>query len=343
MKLGCLSGHKWDGCTCKKCGKVRDEAHEYRNFKDTASRCVGTCKCGKTQMFSHDWRPIEGKCQERCSRCGATRDMGQHNWRPVEGKCQKKCARCGKILGRQHNYVPVPDKCESVCSICGKAGPVQHHWNHGGMGCKCQVCGKTRVVNDLNAHSFPYVEDPGATVDALRSHRSCTCADCGWVDTVKDFGHVFRYTFTPGSAQHKGVCSICGKVRMSEHFFKDGVCAYCGYKPGVDLNKMVRDFATYVSLSLDQSELDDMEKQLLAEGDAAEETIFSFLARCSYGGVGDIRWWSQAKRLTRMLPKFKSAKVKDHLRQLADNASRTNIWEYHTEIANVAKEELAKL
>ena len=43
-----------------------------------------------------------------------------------------------------------------------------------------------------------------------------------------------------------------------------------------------------------------------------------------------------------MLPKFKSRKVKEHLAQLADNAKRTNTWEYHTEIANIAKEELKK-
>lgn len=339
MKLSCLFGHQWNGCQCERCGKVRDEGHEFGNFKYTVGGCVGTCKCGKTQTFQHDWQ-LDERCQSKCTRCGHVRAV-DHDWKPVEGKCQMKCARCGRVQGGQHNYVPVPGKCESVCSRCGKAGPVQHHWNHAGRGCKCVICGKTRAVNDPNAHNFPYVFDPHYIGDG--QHRSCKCADCGWVDTVKDFGHVFEYTFTPGSAQHRGVCTICGKVRMSGHFFKDGVCEYCGYKPGVDLNQLVREFATYVSLSLDESELDDMEKQLLAEGDAAEDVIFSFLARCSYGGVGNIMWWKQAKRLTRMLPKFKSPRVKEHLAQLADNATRTNIWEYHTEIANVAKEELAKL
>ena len=45
----------------------------------------------------------------------------------------------------------------------------------------------------------------------------------------------------------------------------------------------------------------------------------------------------------KMLPKFRTPKVREHLQQLADNANRTNTGEYHTEIANVAKEELAKL
>ena len=129
----------------------------------------------------------------------------------------------------------------------------------------------------------------------------------------------------------------------SEHNFDNGVCTYCGYKPGVNLRSLIIDFATKTVLTLDESELDEMERKLLDEGDAAENAIFNFLAECSYGGVGNIRWWSQAKRLTRMLPKFKSPEVRRHLEQLADNASRTNIWEYHTEIANVAKEELGKL
>jgi len=59
--------------------------------------------------------------------------------------------------------------------------------------------------------------------------------------------------------------------------------------------------------------------------------------------VGNIQWWKQAKRLTRMLPKFGSAKVKEHLALLADNATRTNSWEYRTEIADTAAKELKKL
>ena len=252
------------------------------------------------------------------------------------------CERCGAVRDEGHNFISVEGSCQSICSRCGEKGSLRHKWNHVGRGCKCEVCGATRTVLDLNGHRFPYVFDPHVTV-GMKEHRSCTCADCGWVDTVKDFGHVYEYTYEPLSAKHKGVCTICGKIEFSEHFYTNGVCEYCGYKPGVDLNKTVADFASYVSLSLDESELDEMEKKLLAEGEAAEAVIFGFLARCSYGGVGIIQWWKQAKRLTKMLPKFKTAKVKEHLAQLADNASRTRSWEYCTEIADTAKEELAKL
>jgi len=251
------------------------------------------------------------------------------------------CARCGAVRNAGHSFAPVPGSCTMKCARCGAEGPAQHRWSKNGRGCKCTVCGATRAIDDLNAHDFPYVfdpNDPGGT-----KVQGCKCQVCGYVKKSEFGGHVYKYSYERGSSRHKGVCVTCGKEITSEHFFENGVCRYCGYKPGVDLNKLVADFAVYVNLTLDESELDAMEQKLLAEGDAAEAAIFSFLTRCSFGGVGNIRWWSQAKRLTRMLPKFHSGKVKEHLKQLADNASRTNIWEYHTEIAGPAKEELAKL
>ncbi|MBR6999074.1 MAG: hypothetical protein IKI01_00485 [Lachnospiraceae bacterium] len=259
-------------------------------------------------LFGHKWNGCI------CERCGETRDEG-HSFQVLEGSCKTKCIRCGAD------------------------GPGQHKWNRGGNGCKCTSCGATRNTTDLNAHNFPYVYDPHHLVTGAK-HRSCTCADCGWCDDK--FGHVYDYSYEPGSSQHKGVCTICGKTIMSRHNFNYGICTYCGYKPGIDLRKTVIDFATYTNLGLDDSVLDEMEQKLLAEGDSAEEVIFNFLAECSYGGVGNIRWWAQAKRLTRMLSKFKSPEVRRHLQQLVDNANRSNSHEYHSEIANVAKEELNK-
>ena len=29
--MACLFGHKWDGCKCTKCGKTRDEQHDWEN------------------------------------------------------------------------------------------------------------------------------------------------------------------------------------------------------------------------------------------------------------------------------------------------------------------------
>lgn len=77
--MACLFGHKWDGCKCAKCGKTRNEGHDW-------DLCKGLCKrCGATQSKQHDW----DLCKGLCKRCGATQ-FEQHDW---DG-C--KCTRCGK-------------------------------------------------------------------------------------------------------------------------------------------------------------------------------------------------------------------------------------------------------
>ncbi|MDI9498319.1 MAG: hypothetical protein QM270_07530 [Bacillota bacterium] len=253
------------------------------------------------------------------------------------------CERCGTVRdGEQlHSFVHFDHSCATKCERCGREGPVQHTWNRNGKGCTCEICGAKREVSNLNAHSIPYIYDPHYLGGSERI--SCTCTDCGYVRPGDFEGHIYEYTYVEGSAEHKGVCIVCGREIMSEHFYEDGVCKYCGYKPGVDLQKLVRDFATYTSLSLDESALDEMERQLLDVGDPAEAVIFNFLWNCSMGSMDGIRWWSQARRLTRMLPKFRSPELKQQLTLLVDNATRNNSWEYHTEIANVAKEELSKI
>ena len=232
-----------------------------------------------------------------------------------------KCTRCGKQRDTGHSF----SNCE--CTICGKANGQGHQWN---KKCKCAVCGKTRITNDLNAHNFPYINN----------ELSCTCVDCGF-NAGK--WHQWEYSYVIGQPSHKRVCKICGTTDESEHYFEKGKCKYCGYEAGIDINKTVVDFSTYVSLSGDYAELDEMERKLLAEGESAENIIFGFLARCSYGGVGNIMWWKQSERLTRLLCKFNSRDAKRHLEQLISNATRTNSWEYKTTIADIAAEELSRI
>lgn len=40
--MACLLGHKWDGCTCSKCGKTRNEGHKWEG-----ARCA---LCGGVQL-----------------------------------------------------------------------------------------------------------------------------------------------------------------------------------------------------------------------------------------------------------------------------------------------------
>jgi len=61
--MACLFGHRWNGCKCERCGKIRDEQHVWAGCK---------CKrCGKTRDEQHDWKFC------RCNRCGKKRNIDE--------------------------------------------------------------------------------------------------------------------------------------------------------------------------------------------------------------------------------------------------------------------------
>jgi hypothetical protein len=79
MGIGCLFGHKWNGCKCEKCGKTRDENHNW-------DLCKGECSvCGKSCEVQHTWNGC------KCEKCGKVRDEN-HSW----DLCKSKCKFCGK-------------------------------------------------------------------------------------------------------------------------------------------------------------------------------------------------------------------------------------------------------
>lgn len=62
--MGCFI-HKWNGCVCTKCGKTRDEGHD---FQKAAGKCVAVCaRCGKEQE-AHAWDGCV------CKDCGKARN-----------------------------------------------------------------------------------------------------------------------------------------------------------------------------------------------------------------------------------------------------------------------------
>lgn len=189
MKLSCLFGHKWNGCKCDRCGTVRDEGHEYKNYQNDKGKCVGRCKCGKRQELEHDWQPITGKCKEECKRCG-TQQAKEHNWQRVEGKCIYRCAVCGSerpIDYSEHNWQRVEGKCLEKCADCGKERGIPHTYQRVEGKCAqiCSVCGMEKATTDSD-HTWEYVE---------------------------------------GTCQEK--CAVCGKTR-SKHDYVNGRCSRCG-------------------------------------------------------------------------------------------------------------------
>ena len=104
MSLKCLFGHQWNACKCERCGKIRDEGH---NFVHIDGKCIKKCTiCGKERTIEHIWNGC------KCSRCGKVRDE-QHDW----DLCKGKCKRCGATQAEQHDFGIY--KGESKCKLCG--------------------------------------------------------------------------------------------------------------------------------------------------------------------------------------------------------------------------------
>jgi hypothetical protein len=82
--MSCLF-HKWNGCKCEKCGKIRDHSHKII-IKD----CVETCSiCGNTFQERHEF-PETNECSLKCKNCDLMLD--NHEWDKF------KCTKCGKIM-----------------------------------------------------------------------------------------------------------------------------------------------------------------------------------------------------------------------------------------------------
>lgn len=98
--MACLFGHKWDGCKCEHCGKVRDEQHNW-------DLCNGICRrCGKTQAEHHIWKLVPGEHLERCSRCGRER-VSEHGNRLKNKTLDEDflISEVDKILSNRKNYL----------------------------------------------------------------------------------------------------------------------------------------------------------------------------------------------------------------------------------------------
>lgn len=104
--------------------------------------------------------------------------------------------------------------------------------------------------------------------------------------------------------------------------------------------KLADQLAHYQSFSMDQSEVDAMEKGLLAGGEESLNIIMNYLLSCGSGAQTEY-WWNNARGLVKLIRRFPDADHKALLQRLLDRSS--NIWEYHTQIKDVAEQELLAL
>ena len=143
MALACkITGHKWnklpngnDGCTCSRCGKRRDEGHDWQFIveeytetvwldKHHVRRCAMQCSiCGRTKSIDHDW---DGCI---CTRCGTKRNR-DHVWgkakpsdpyfRGDEHKTHHtvECVKCGKKTYSPHTFERIAVG-KQRCTECG--------------------------------------------------------------------------------------------------------------------------------------------------------------------------------------------------------------------------------
>ncbi len=170
MSMMCkLSGHKWNGCICSRCGEKRDEGHAWDGC---------TCNvCGKTRDAEHRFELVPKGHLEW------DRQRERHILQP---KHIFRCERCGKERFEEHEWTG--EACQTVCRVCGgkaimfgsytreKMG-ISHRWS--GNTCKdhCEICGEPYPAK----HVYERIrsEEEHGSGKAYRTHTLYRCSICG--------------------------------------------------------------------------------------------------------------------------------------------------------------------
>ncbi len=156
--------------------------------------------------------------------------------------------------------------------------------------------------------------------------NGCKCTRCG---KVREQGHKFQ----AGDDKWTDVCSICGATRTFSHKPEDG-------KDVVTLRRLVDTFAHYQSFSMDRTEETKIADELVAGGLESSNAIINYLLSCAQGGQKE-GWWRNAAQLVRLLGRLPTVSHADDYRMLM--RCQSTIWEFQTQVKDVAEQELLKL
>ena len=216
-----IFGHNWKGCTCKRCGRIRDENHDWQGCKCAI--------CGWSRNEQHNWRGC------KCTVCGRTRDE-QHKWKyfncqeckeeqpikhlckkysfvckwekelfPIQRKCYRICEYCGCDGTSDHQFVVYEGKCYKQCSQCGYKESLEHKWVHqDGCSEKCANCGAEQESHEyhLISHEVSYGTGRCYHVD---SSDEIYCLMCKTPNACLQYPQSDIYTYR---------CLHCGKISV---------------------------------------------------------------------------------------------------------------------------------
>ena len=184
--------HKWNGCRCEKCGKIRDKEHDWNGCK-----CR---KCGQTRNEGHDfiyrskWREVSGTkkdwCEGECRICRKFIYI-EHDDQPTDKKCLVRCARCNREI-EMHDFQPIPGRCAEICHICGEERDYM------------KIAMNEAVPKDRRINAIKRLKEASMVPDALR--EKCEKGEHIW-----DVAKFNPQRFQGGTSSTEYVCVVCGK------------------------------------------------------------------------------------------------------------------------------------
>lgn len=162
-------------------------------------------------------------------------------------------------------------------------------------------------------------------------------------------------------------CPNCGKVikkqalrcKYCNYYFKEGKVMPKSSKPKQSDKKVnnqniapssskstwtvIDEYAHYANYTLEVSNEEELLKNdLLSRGSEAVDIIVDYLIKCGVGHPSiESYWWNNAKGLVRLIKEYPNVDYESKYKKLIN--LNTNIWEYHTQVIQIAQEEFQLL
>ena len=223
-----MSGHKWNGCICARCGEKRDEGHQ--------------------------WVKEDNSCVEKCAVCGAI-GRSEHKFERVsvaddpEICYHNVCRVCGHTEPRRHAFSRKNGcRYNYICSYCGREMIEAHEhdfYNH-----KCRDCGIFDAAVTYHG-DFVTADDPDDKTISLIGYRGKETAhivipegisyiDTNQFDNFERNDKIESVKF-PSTLLRTGMntftyCENLKRVELNEGLTDIGQSAFCGCASLVEIN-----------------------------------------------------------------------------------------------------------